>query len=35
VLWPVQAFVPLGLVVLLLQLVAELFLAARDLRAAA
>lgn len=34
-LWPIQAFVPLGLAVLLFQLLAELVLAARDLRATA
>ena len=35
VLWPIQAFVPLGFAVLLLQLLAELLLAARGLRASA
>lgn len=35
VLWPIQAFVPLGFGVLLLQLLAELLLAARGLRASA
>lgn len=34
-LWPIQAFVPLGLAVLLLQLLAELVLAARAAREAA